>query len=147
MRIIHFYTFIYSTCVEETKYPLCSGTSFCANKGDLKWCKSQPAADWVPLENDDIFCNVLSKNDEKNLKGQQIKKVTKGDGRLFNCLNRQDEDPFKKTETKEWQGNLPCDDKRKRRCLGQRSEECINSFCKFFITKLITMNTYTMNHQ
>ena len=137
MRIIHFYIFIYSTCVEETKYPLCSGTSFCANKGDLKWCKSQPAADRVPLyATDDIKCNALSNNNEKSLKGQQIKKVTKGDGRLFNCLNRQDEDPFKKTETKKWQGNQPCDKKHKRRCLGQRSEKCINAFCKFFHHKI-----------
>ena len=134
-QIIHFYIFIYSTCVEETKYLLCSGTSFCANKGDLKWCKSQPAADWVPLENDDIYCNFLSKNNEKSLQGQQIKTVTKGDGRLFNCLNRQDEDPFKKTETKtkKWQGNQPCDHKKKRRCLGQRSEKCIWAQCKLFL--------------
>ena len=136
MRIIHFYIFIYSTCVEETKYPLCSGTSFCANKGDLKWCKSQPADDWVPLDDTDDFeyCNVLGKNNEKSFHGQQIKKHNKGDGRLFNCLNRQDENPFKKTETKKWQGNQPCDDngKEKRRCLGQRSEKCIDAYYKFF---------------
>ena len=149
-QIIYFEIFIYSTCVEETKYPLCSGTSFCANKQDLKWCKSKPAADWVPLYNSDYFnCNVLGKSNEKSLKGQQIKKVTKGDGRLFNCLNRQDEDPFKKTETKKWQGNQPCDDngEEKRRCLGQRSEKCIRASSKFLITKLITLNTYTMNPQ
>ena len=116
MRIIYFYIFIYSTCVEETKYPLCSGTSFCANKGDLKWCKSQPAADRVPFDDThDIYCNALGNKNEKSLRGQQIKKVTKGDGRLFNCLNRQDEDPFKKTETKKWQGNKPCDDKKKKK--------------------------------
>ena len=137
--------FIYSTCVEEAA-TICRGTSFCANKQDLKWCKSQKDANQVPLD-DFAYCNVLGKNNEKSLHGQQIKPVTKGDGRLFNCLNRQDEDPFKKTETKKWQGNQPCDDKRKRRCLGQRSEECINANCKFFITKLITMNTYTMNRQ
>ena len=142
MRIIHFYIFIYSTCVEETKYPLCSGTSFCANKGDLKWCKSQLAADRVPLsdyvDKADIYCNALGNNNEKSLQGQQIKKVTKGDGRLFNCLNRQDEDPFKKTETKKWQGNQPCDDngKEKRRCLGQRSDQCISAYCKFFHHKI-----------
>ena len=148
MRVIHFYTFIYSTCVEETA--LCRGTSFCANNEDLKWCKSQPAADRVPLyATDDIKCNALSNNNEKSLQGQQIKKVTKGDGRLFNCLNRQDEDPFKKTETKKWQGNQPCDDngKEKRRCLGQRSEQCIRASCKFLITKLIIFNTYTINPQ
>ena len=137
IRIIHFDIFIYSTCVEETKYPLCSGTSFCANKGDLKWCKSQKDAKQVPLD-DFAYCNVLGKNNEKTLQGQQIQPVTKGDGRLFNCLNRQDEDPFKKTETKKWQGNQPCDDKNKRRCLGQRSEQCVLAPCKFLITKLIT---------
>ena len=133
-QIIYFEIFIYSTCVEETKYPLCSGTSFCANKQDLKWCKSQKEADLVPLV-DFTYCNVLGKSNENSLQAQQIKKVTKGDGRLFNCLNRQDEDPFKKTETKKWQGNQPCDDngEEKRRCLGQRSEKCIDAFCKFFL--------------
>ena len=145
IRIIHFDIFIYSTCVEETA--LCKGTSFCANKEDLKWCQSQPAVDWVPLDNSDYFnCNVLGNNNEKSLQGQQIKKVTKGDGRLFNCLNRQDEDPFKKTETKKWQGNQPCDvlsirgpfigHGNGRRCLGQRSEKCIDAECKFFHLKI-----------
>ena len=130
--------FICSTCVEETA--LCSGTSFCANNEDLKWCKSQSAADWVPLtvplNNRYYFnCNALGKNNEKSLHGQQIKPVTKGDGRLFNCLNRQDEDPFKKTETKKWQGYEQCDDKTERRCLGQRSDQCIYASGKFLITK------------
>ena len=129
--------FIYSTCVEETA--LCRGTSFCANKQDLRWCMSQKDANQVPL-NDFAYCNVLAKSNEISLQGQQIKKVTKGDGRLFNCLNRRDENPFKKTETKKWQGNQKCDDngKRKRRCLGQRSDQCIEASCKFLITKSIT---------
>ena len=134
-QIIYFEIFIYSTCVEETA--LCRGTSFCANKQDLKWCESQKDANQVPLD-DFAYCNVLGKNDVKILQGQQIKKVTKRDGHLFNCLKRQDEDPFKKTETKKWQGNQPCNDngKEKRRCLGQRSEKCIDAICKFFHHKV-----------
>ena len=142
IRIIYFDIFIYSTCVEETA--LCSGTSFCANKGDLKWCKSQSSTDFESWPTFDslsyIYCNTLDNSNEKSLQGQRIKKVTKGDGRLFNCLNRQDEEPFKKIE---WQGNQPCGDKNYRRCLGQRSGECIKAECKFLITKSIPLNIYT----
>ena len=88
-------SFICSTCVEETA--LCSGTSFCPNKEDLRWCENAKSVKLLEqLYDDDIYyCNALGKSNEKSSVGQKIKKFNKGDGRTYNCLNRQDEDPFK----------------------------------------------------
>ena len=88
-------SFICSTCVEETA--LCSGTSFCANKEDLRWCENAKSVKLLEQLNDDdiYYCNALGKSNEKSSVGQKIKKFNKGDGRTYNCLNRQDEDPFK----------------------------------------------------
>ena len=90
----NFDLFICSNCLEETA--LCSGTYFCANKEDLRWCENAKSVKLLErLYDDDIYCNALGKSNEKSPVGQKIKKFNKGDGRTYNCFNRQDEDPFR----------------------------------------------------
>ena len=57
------------------------------------------------------------------------------DSKIYNCLNRLDENPFEKVEAKPWLGNKTCDEEdtgytKYRRCLGQRSDTCIDIFGK-----------------
>ena len=85
--LFHFH---YSTCVEETTIP-CNGTSVCDNKEDLRLCKDETL--WknaVPLrESGNVYCNGS---------GQVIKSQKHNDG-VFDCVNRRDEVPFKKTQS------------------------------------------------
>ena len=84
--------FHYSACVEETTIPhLCNGTSVCDNKEDLRICKNET---WwrnsalLPRDGH-VYCKGS---------GQQIKKQKHNDG-VFDCVNRRDEVPFKKTQS------------------------------------------------
>ena len=51
-----------------------------------------------------VSCNFLNQTDQQNLQGQQIENKTRGNN-VFDCLNRQDEDPFSKK--KEEKTNKP----------------------------------------
>ena len=83
--------FHYSTCVEETAIP-CNGTSVCDNKEDLRLCKNETL--WKNAMPLDGSGNVYCKGS-----GQQIKSQKHNDG-VFDCVNRRDEFPFKKTQSK-----------------------------------------------
>ena len=60
--------------------------------------------------------------------GQWISPSEKGDGLDYHCLNRRDENPFLK-KANSWLENVnsACPD-RKRRCLGNRADECIGKY-------------------
>ena len=88
------------TCADESK--LCKGVALCQNKEDLKFCKngtswSLPDADFKPiyLRGSDNYVSCNSLKDQPIPQGQQIQKSTKNDGRVYNCVNRRDEEPFK----------------------------------------------------
>ena len=144
------------TCADESK--LCKGVALCPNKEDLKICKnatswSLPDADWKPIYLSDtdnyVSCNHLK--DQPNPQGQQIKKITNNDGRVYNCVNRRDEEPFKANKAvnsteggaqKKWLDDVkkPCptefwdsDPNHYRRCLGQSADHCVYAACKFLI--------------
>ena len=112
---------------------------------DLKWCKN--ITNWnisdansIPLPTSgplDGHIKCILQKDSKNTKtnGQWISKEKKGDGRVFHCLNRGDENPFfeasKQNETEtdikknwmEWM-KTPCPSREERRCLGNRPDQC-----------------------
>ena len=82
--------FHYSSCVEETAIP-CNGTSVCDNKEDLRLCKNETR--WKSLPD---FTGKGYVQCEGS--GQWIKKEKHNDG-VFDCVNRRDEVPFKKTQS------------------------------------------------
>ena len=122
----------------------------CQNKNDLKYCGStlwdttNKTANWTKM----IFAKSviskcpssiqLNKTELENPHGQWID-VTNSpfyDSKIYNCLNRLDENPFEKVEAKPWLGNEICekediDHLEYRRCLGQRSDTCINTSSKY----------------
>ena len=137
------YIFVRS-CVDES-LPLCMGTPYCASKGDLKWCKNttlwgQADTKLKPINNKKAFCKSS---------GQQIAALDMKDGKVYNCLNRGDENPYKPSENrnsnetdnskkKTWLElvNEPCPgDFLHRRCLGWRADQCVNADCKCYIRK------------
>ena len=63
--------------------------------------------------------------------GQWIKVRTFNDS-IFHCLNRKDENPYVKIGKKPWDGNKTCTKKNYRRCIGQRSDLCIDAYSKFY---------------
>ena len=111
------------------------------NKNDLKWCKDV----WeLPSLN---FKHIKNTNNEQHSKctkgdqpkdfvpnGQDIREEDKGDGSVYNCFNRADENPYKKIGynqsedeiNKSWSDwvRTPCHDKVYRRCLGQKPSQC-----------------------
>ena len=82
--------FHYSTCVEETAIP-CNGTSVCDNKEDLRLCKNETQWKSLPdvIDSEYVQCKGS---------GQWILRQKKNDG-VFDCINRRDEVPFKKTQS------------------------------------------------
>ena len=133
---------------------LCKGTPICPDMRDLKWCKNK--INWNISDANSIpsptpgpllgHIKCILQKDSTNTKannGQWIQKKNKGDGMVFHCLNRGDENPFsenkRKNATEEksketWMElvNMPCDDGKKyRRCLGNRPDQCVDSIGKF----------------
>ena len=120
------------------------------NKNDLKWCKDV----WdLPSPN---FKNIFDMNGNYNLEndygwhskcnkshqlenfvpnGQDILENDIGNGLVYNCFNRADEDPFKKVAynqsedegEKSWSDwvTTPCLSYYMRRCLGQKPSQCV----------------------
>ena len=136
------------TCADESK--LCKGVALCPNKEDLKFCKnatswSLPNANTWAAAIDHVYCHVEGKPDSQSPHGQLIKKSTNNDGRIYNCVNRRDEEPFKANKAvnsteggaqKKWLDDVisPCPKGPEyRRCLGQRADHCIKAQRKFLI--------------
>ena len=80
--------FHYSTCVEETA--ICNGTSVCDDQKDLRICKNETR--WKNTTKMSSSGYVQCKGS-----GQWIQSQKENDG-VFDCVNRHDEVPFKKSE-------------------------------------------------
>ena len=92
--------------------------------------------------NNFTYCTLPDQPNRTDLQFQQIKDSDKGN-KLYNCLNRLDENPFFKkigndtgdiTEEELWwiNVNATCEDKIvKRRCLGHNSDRCIWAKCEY----------------
>ena len=140
----YFFLLFISSCVAERK--LCNGIYQCANKNDLKWCKNGTLwslpNNWLlpkdPGVHENLDYSVCSSNNK--FPGQLIQK-NKRDDRQYNCIDRSDENPFKKSkrtdtvesgntvEKKTWLQLVhePCEDARRtRRCIGQGASLCTN---------------------
>ena len=140
------------SCIDEANTNFCNGTQLCNNSNDLKWCKkatswSLPEAKFAPLPGQ-VKC-TLDENDQ-GPQGQWINKAQLQDGLAYYCLNRADKNPFAKTANqhneedkgeakKTWleEVNEPCDKYNKRRCLGNRADQCV---CKFSQNCIIIRN-------
>ena len=83
--------FHYSTCVEETA--ICNGTSVCDDQKDLQLCKNETR--W---ENTTKMFGFSQGYVQCKRSGQWIKKEKHNNG-VFDCVNRRDEVPFKKTQS------------------------------------------------
>ena len=146
---IIFWTFFFiRSCINETQ--LCNGSALCPDKEDLKYCQNATSwgltdANWKPILGL-VSCDHLDQqpDEQKNLQGQQINRLNVNDTRFYQCINRKDEQPFDVAKTtngtndgnqKTWLDNVekPCDHKYKyhRRCLGDRADQCVDSYCKF----------------
>ena len=88
------------------------------------------------------FCPLDHKNTSQQ--GQQIQNGVEFNG-VYNCLNRLDEDPFRKsnqTKSKKnlnnankiwWENiNKKCINPHTRRCLGFQSDPCVWAGCEYF---------------
>ena len=133
------------SCLDEG-LPLCMGTPYCASKRDLKWCKNitlwgQADTKLKPIHHTKAFCKSS---------GQQIAAMDMND-KVYHCLNRGDETPYKTSEIrtsnqtdnskkKTWLElvNEPCPGgPTDRRCLGWRADVCVNAGRKCYIRKFL----------
>ena len=132
-----------STCVDE--FIVCHGVPLCANKEDLQWCKETPFADWTPtIANHNpagehyLYCRIDEQPYRTDFQYQIIFEIHKGDGKLYQCLNRLDENPFKVHNEsvvaiqEKWFNDVStsCPSDFQRRCLGYQSYRCIDSASK-----------------
>ena len=122
---------------------MCKGKSLCGNRNDLKWCEDA----WkLPSPN---FTNIVDKRIDKLhskcIKGHQPENFVPngqdilfkdiGNGLVYNCFNRADEDPFKKVAynqsvDKSWSDlvRTPCQlGQSYRRCLGKNPRQCVGT--------------------
>ena len=122
----------------------------CQNNNDLRYCNStlwnakNETNNWTPIANSKYSSSKCSSNFQSNKTedqyGQWIFSFPSGspfnDSKIYNCINRFDENPFERIEAKPWLGNVTCDEEdtdyvKHRRCLGHRSDTCIDSHsCK-----------------
>ena len=120
---------------------MCKGKPLCENKNDLKWCKDVwdlPSPNFTNINDIDgkhSKCNKSHQPENFVLNGQDILEKDIGNGLVYNCFNRGDEDPFKKIGynqsedegEKSWSDwvRTPCQDDYYRRCLGQNPSQCV----------------------
>ena len=134
---------LFRTCVDETE--LCKGKPLCDNKNDLKWCKDVwdlPSPNFKHILDDNYRqhykCNRSHQRENSVPNGQDILAQDISDGYFYNCFNRADEDPFKKSThnqsedegDKSWSDwvRTPCQNTDSRRCLGQKPSQCVHSY-------------------
>ena len=93
---------LFRTCVDETE--LCKGKPLCDNKNDLKWCKEVwdlPSPNFKHIVDDNTRhhykCNKSQQHENYVPNGQDILAEDIGNGLVYNCFNRADEDTFKKS--------------------------------------------------
>ena len=110
----------------------------CRNKEDLKWCKAATTwtvpANWTPmitkLENPQKKCTTFINDTDP--RGQWIDLVDMMDGKIFQCINRSDENPFSEqknaTDDNSWLElvNSTCSVSNSRRCLGDQPSQCVS---------------------
>ena len=122
---------------------MCKGKPLCNNKNDLKWCKdvwdlsSTNFTQIVEIAGGRKHskCNKSHQPDNFVPNGQDILEEDIGNGLFYNCFNRADEDPFKKSThnqsedegDKSWSDwvRTPCQSRSYRRCLGQKPNQCV----------------------
>ena len=87
-------------------------------------------------------CNKTYQLENSVPNGQDILTGDIGDGLLYNCFNRADENPFEKMGynesgdeiDKSWSDwmRIPCQDDN-RRCLGRKPSQCVPSFGRYIV--------------
>ena len=92
-------------------------------------------------------CNKTYQLENSLPNGQDILQEDIGDGLIYNCFNRADENPFKKTGynesgdevDKSWSDwmRIPCQNQgpqnHNRRCLGGKPSQCVNSYGRYIV--------------
>ena len=115
---------------------MCKGKPLCSNKNDLKWCKDVrelPSPNFKHFieypEREHSKCNKSHEDENTIPNGQDILAEDIGNGLVYNCFNRADEDPFKGIfHNQSWSDwvKIPCHPSWFRRCLGQKpSQPCV----------------------
>ena len=120
---------------------MCKGKPLCDNLNDLKWCKdvwdlSSPNFKHIQEKSKHkSVCNKAHQPENFVPNGQVIYSADIGNGLVYNCFNRVDEDPFKKVANnqsedevdKSWSDwvRTPCEYDMHRRCLGQKPSQCV----------------------
>ena len=116
----------------------------CDNKEDLKWCKAAsmwtvpdnwiPMNSYVPGEKGGIPQMKCTFHNDTDPRGQWYNPENYFDGKIFQCINRADEDPFSKQKntTDRWLElvNSSCVETGAgtigwRRCLGDKPTLCV----------------------
>ena len=122
----------------------------CTNGNDIKMCQSskwsQPVNDSVstPLHSTYSKCPLIGKPGLFGVFNQQINSIAMNDRKVYECLNRGDENPFpvKGADKGTWKGNdwlklvtttCPYTGYENRRCLGHRPEQCVKGRSKFLL--------------
>jgi hypothetical protein len=89
---------------------------------------SQP--DHTPFHQEYSKCPLIGQSGFTGL-SQQIQKISMHDSKMYQCVNRGDENPFSKKSsdegTDDWLKLVtkPCSKSRHRRCLGHTPHQCI----------------------
>ena len=81
---------------------------------------------------------------------QRINLTTKHDGRIFNCINRGDENPFdaatpgnksKSSDQEKWLKNVKTCKHERRQCIGHRADLCAEGILISDLAQLYTLTS------